>query len=64
MQLHGLRHRHLGKLRVLNNRPSYLRTCVYRQFRVVLKLVQKVLLQQKSDQHNSRIEHCMIQMFL
>jgi hypothetical protein len=64
MQLRDLRHHHLGRLRVLNSRPNCLRTCVYRQFRVVLKLVQKVRLQQKSDQRNSRIEHCMIPMFL
>jgi hypothetical protein len=64
MQLRDLRRRHLGKLRVLNNRLSYPRTYVYRQFRVMLKLVQKVLLQQKSDQRNSHIEHCMIQRFL
>jgi hypothetical protein len=64
MQLHALRRPHLGKLRVLNSRPSCLRTYVYRQFRVLLRLGQKVILQQKSDQHSSHIEHCMIQMFL
>jgi hypothetical protein len=64
MQLRDLRHRRLGTLRVLNSRPSYLRTYVYRQFRVLLKLVQKVLLQQKSDQRNSHIEHYMNQRFL
>jgi hypothetical protein len=63
-QLRDLRRRHLGKLRVLNSRPNYLRSDVYHQFHEEQSTDRSGRLLLRMHQHNSCIGDYMIQRFL